>query len=162
MIVVSNSSPLIALARVNQLPLLQKLDTELCLPAAVWNEVVVQGVGQPGAVAVQGAAWIRQCAVKNAPLVISLRQDLGAGEAEAIALAQELPADLPVLDERHARETARLLSIPVTGVLGVLVEAKNRGLLPAVKPVAHDLRALAGFHLSPGLEAAVLKQAGES
>lgn len=160
--VVSNSSPLIGLARVNQLHLLQQLYSEIHLPAAVWNEVVVQGAGQPGATAVQSAAWIRQSAVKNAPLVLSLSQELGAGESEAIVLAQELPADLLILDERHAREKARRLGIRFTGVLGVLVEAKSRGLLPAVKPVMLDLRNLAGFHISPLLEADVLRQAGEN
>jgi predicted nucleic acid-binding protein len=54
-IVVSNSSPLIGLARVNQLHLLQQLYSELHLPAAVWNEVVIQGTNQPGATTVQNA-----------------------------------------------------------------------------------------------------------
>lgn len=160
--VVSNSSPLIGLARVNQLALLQHLYSELYLPAAVWNEVVIQGHGQVGAEAVQSATWIQQGAVKNAPLVLSLSQELGAGEAEAIVLAQELPADLLILDERHAREKARRLRIPVMGVMGVLLEAKGRGLLGAVKPIIHDLRDIAGFHSSPQLIAEVLRQAGET
>ncbi len=160
--VVSNSSPLIGLARVNQLLLLQQLYSELYLPAAVWNEVVLQGRGQPGAAAVQSATWIRQSTVKNAPLVLSLSQELGAGEAEAIVLAQELPADLLIVDELHAREKARRLGIRVTGVLGILVEAKSRGLLPAVNPIIQDLRSIAGFHSSPQLVKDVLRQAGES
>jgi len=160
--VVSNSSPLIGLARVNQLLLLQQLYSELYLPAAVWNEVVLQGRGQPGAAAVQSATWIRQSTVKNAPLVLSLSQELGAGEAEAIVLAQELPADLLIVDELHAREKARRLGIRVTGVLGILVEAKSRGLLPAVNPIIQDLRNIAGFHSSPQLVKDVLRQAGES
>jgi len=160
--VVSNSSPLIGLARVNQLLLLQQLYSELYLPAAVWNEVVLQGRGQPGAAAVQSATWIRQSTVKNAPLVLSLSQELGAGEAEAIVLAQELPADLLIVDELHAREKARRLGIRVTGVLGILVEAKSRGLLPAVNPIIQDLRNIAGFHGSPQLVKDVLRQAGES
>jgi hypothetical protein len=153
---------LIALARVSQLHLLPQLYSELYLPAAVWSEVVVQGTGQPGSTAVQGATWIRQSTVKNAPLVLSLSQELGAGEAEAIVLAQELPADLLILDERHAREKARRLGIRFTGVLGVLVEAKVRGLLALVKPVILDLRNFAGFHVSLSLQADVLRQAGES
>jgi predicted nucleic acid-binding protein len=160
--VVSNSSPLIALTRVNHLLLLQRLYSELYLPAAVWHEVVVQGRGQPGAAAVQGAPWIVRSAIRNAPLVLSLTQDLGAGEAEAIVLAQELPADLLIVDERHAREKARRLGIPVIGVLGVLLEAKARRLLPAVRPVVDDLKNIAGFHSAPQLMAEVLRQAGES
>ena len=160
--VVSNSSPLIALARVGQLKLLQPLYAELSVPPAVWTEVVVHGSGQPGAVLVQQAGWIRQVAVRNRPLVLSLTQDLGVGEAEAIVLAQELPADLLIVDERQARERARRLGIRFTGVLGVLVEAKSRGLLPAVKPILSDLQRVAGFHLSPGLLADVLRQCREA
>jgi uncharacterized protein len=143
------------------LSLLQQLFSELHVPWAVWNEVVVEGGSQPGAAAVQRAAWIRQSAVKNAPLLLSLSQELGAGEAEAIVLAQELPADLLILDERHAREKARRLGIKLTGVFGVLVEAKSRGLLTAVKPVIDDLQKIAGFHSSAALVANVLTQAGE-
>jgi predicted nucleic acid-binding protein len=160
--VVSNSSPLIGLARVGQLPLLQHLYAELYLPGAMWNEVVVQGSGQPCAATLESAAWIRRTLVKNGPLVLSLTQELGAGEAEAIVLAQELPADLLIVDEREAREKARRLGIRVTGALGVLVEAKAQGLLSAVKPVIEDLRNIAGFHASRELVAAVLHQAGEA
>lgn len=160
--VVSNSSPLIGLARINQLQVLQRLYSKLYLPTAVWNEVVVQGAGQPGAAAVQQADWIRQTSVRNIPLLVSLSQELGAGESEAIVLAQELPADLLIVDERHAREKARRLGIRVTGVLGVLMEAKSHGLLKAVKPVIDDLRKIAGFHVSPTLLAEALKQAQES
>jgi len=147
---------------VSNASLLPQLYGELYLPDAVWNEVVLQGRSQPGAAALQSAAWIRQCSVKNAPLVLSLTQELGAGEAEAIVLAQELPADLLLVDERHAREKARRLGVRVTGALGVLMEAKSRGLLSAVKPVIQDLRNIAGFHASQNLVAAVLRQAGES
>src|SRR5207249_747427 len=65
---------------------------------------------------------------------------VGAGEPEAIVLAQELPADLLIVDERQTREKARRLGIRVTGALGVLTEAKRQGLLPAAKPVIEDLR----------------------
>jgi hypothetical protein len=160
--VVSNSSPLIGLARINQVRLLPLLYSELHVPEAVWNEVVVQGASQAGAAEAMQAPWIQRVGVKNTPLVLSLTQELGAGEAEAIVLAQELPADLLILDERHAREKARRLGIKFTGVCGLLVEAKGRGLLPAIKPVLHDLRNIAGFHIGPALQAEVLRLAGES
>ena len=110
----------------------------------------------------QSADWIHQEAVQNAPLVLSLSQELGLGEAEAIVLAQEFPADLLIVDERHAREKARRLGVRVTGVLGILLEAKSCRLLSAVKRVMDDLRNIAGFHSSPQLTADVLRRAGEN
>lgn len=65
MIVVSDASPLIYLARIGELDLLQKLYGELHIPVAVWQEVVVAGAGQPGADAVRVADWVKVLAVDN-------------------------------------------------------------------------------------------------
>ncbi len=107
MSIVSNVSPLINLARINKLDLLPRLYDSVLIPQAVWDEVVVQGVGQPGAEEVNSASWIKRSTVVSAPLVQALRQDLDAGEAEAIALALETKAELLLMDERLGRETAR-------------------------------------------------------
>lgn len=88
-VIVSNASPLINLARIGHLTLLQAVYGELVIPQAVWEEVVVAGAGQPGAEEVRRADWIRVCPVTDHHLVNALRQDLDAGEAEAIALAAE-------------------------------------------------------------------------
>lgn len=160
--VVSNSSPLIGLARINQPRLLQELYAEICVPPAVWQEVVVQGADQPGASQIACANWIRQVPTQNAPLLRALSQDLGLGEAEAIVLAQELPADLLIVDERQARERARRLGLRFIGICGIIVEAKHRGLVESLKPLLHDLKDVAGFRISAALEAEVLRRAGES
>lgn len=94
MIVVSDASALINLARIGELGLLRQLYGEIVIPQAVWQEVVVEGAGQPGADAVGKASWIRAKEVTNEHLVRALRQDLDAGEAEAIALVLELKAHL--------------------------------------------------------------------
>ena len=83
--IVSDSSPLISLARIGKLDLLQRLYGELLIPQAVWNEVVVKGVGQPGAEEIKSAGWIKTVAVANDELVLALQRDLDSGEAEAIA-----------------------------------------------------------------------------
>jgi uncharacterized protein len=82
--VVSNASALINLSRIGKLGLLHDLYGELVIPEAVWREVVTNGVGQPGADEVEGAAWIQKHAVANSQLVHALEQDLDAEEAEAI------------------------------------------------------------------------------
>lgn len=94
MSIISNASPLINLARIRQFHLLRQLYSEIIIPAGVWREIVVEGSGQPGAEEVKAADWIKTETVQNEKLVHALRQELDAGEAEAIALAVEKRAEL--------------------------------------------------------------------
>lgn len=103
MSIVSNASPLINLARIGKLNLLRQLYGGLTIPNAVWQEVVFEGAGQPGADEVEAATWIKSQAVTNRELVRALQQELDAGEAEAIALALEIGAELLLMDERLGR-----------------------------------------------------------
>jgi len=161
MSVVSNASPLINLARIGKLGLLRQLYGELVIPEAVRHEVIVEGVGQPGAREVEVAAWFETRAVTNRHLVRALQQELDAGEAEAIALALEMGAELLLMDERVGRESARHLGVRYTGLIGVLVEAKHKGLISAVKPHLDTLRDAAGFRVSNALYMRVLQDEGK-
>ena len=109
MIVVSNSSPLIALARIGHLNLLASLHNRILIPAEVHHEVTVAGQGLPGAEEVRNANWIEMVPQKSAadPSLVQACQDLGAGERGAILLAKSLRADLVLLDEWRARRIAR-------------------------------------------------------
>lgn len=162
MSVVCNASPLIHLARVGHLDLIRQLYGELTLPEAVWHEVVVEGTGQLGADKVRAAPWIRTQAVTNRLLVRVLQQELDAGEAEAIALALEIGAELLLMDERLGRETARHLGLRYTGLIGVLVEAKHKKLITAVKPYLDMLRDASGFRVSNALYTRVLQDEREA
>ena len=115
MSIVSIASPLINLARIGKLDLLRQLYGELVIPEAVWHEVVVKGVGQPGVDEIKAASWIKTQQVANRQLVQALRQELDAGEAEAIALTIETKAELLLMDERLGRETARHLGCAIQG-----------------------------------------------
>ena len=161
MSVVSNASPLINLARIGELKLLRQLYGELLIPEAVWQEVVIEGMGQPGADEVKAAIWIKTQTVTNTTLVSALRQELDAGEAEAIALTLETEAEMLLMDERVGREVARHLGLCCTGLIGVLVEAKHKEMLRAIKPHLDALRTMAGFHIRDALYARVLQDAGE-
>jgi len=86
---------------------------------------------------------------------------LDRGEAESIALAAELRADLVLLDERRARRIASRLGLRYVGLVGILIEAKRRSKLPAVKPVLDALITQAGFWVSTDLYARVVEAAGE-
>ena len=131
------------------------------IPDAVWHEVVVEGADQPGAEAVSSSSWIVRRTVTNRPLVHALRQELDAGEAEAIALAVEIDDALLLMDERLGRDTVRHFGIRYTGVVGVLIEAKHKGLVQALQPLLDALRNLVGFRVSEALYRRVLQDEGE-
>ena len=81
-----------------------------------------------------------------------LATTLDPGEAEAIALALEMSADLILMDERDGRSAAERAGLPVTGVLGVLLRAKNEGQIQLIKPEVDALRTRARFFLSARLQ----------
>lgn len=144
MIVVSNTSPLINLAAVGQLDLLRQLYGQIVVPQAVYDEIVVRGAGLPGAAEVQSGGWIMCRSATEQNVVTALLSELDHGEAETIALAAEVHADLVLLDERMARRVAVRFGLKFVGLLGVLMEAKAKGLIPAVRPVVDLLRSQAG------------------
>ncbi len=104
---------------------------------------------------------MERAAVANRLLVHSLRQDLDAGEAEAIALAIEIEADWLLMDERLGRETAHHFGLRYVGLVGILSAAKQRGDLKALRPHLDRLRDVAGFRVSSALYEQVLRDAGE-
>ena len=159
--VVSNSGLLIALAAIGKLNLLKDLFGQVCIPAAVYDEVVVHGAGQPGAAETAGAAWITTLPVTGRLPVNLLRDELDAGESETIVLAQELRAAYVLMDDAVARRKAQLIGLPVTGTLGVLLMAKALNLIPAVKPALDDLRRT-DFRMSPSVYWEVLGKASEA
>ena len=117
--VVSNSSPIIHLARINRLYLLQRLFKEIIISKAVYREVVVEGRGKPGSKEVEKAKWIKVKDIRDTKMKQVLTLLLDEGEAEAIILALEINADLILLDEREARIIAKKLHLNVTGTLGM-------------------------------------------
>lgn len=161
MTIVSNASPLIGIARIDKLDLLRELYGELVIPEAVWHEVVVRGAGQPGAEQIKASGWINQAHVENRTLVQVLSQDLDVGEAESIALALEVQAEILLMDERLGRETADHLGLRYIGVIGILVQAKHKGLIDRIEPSLKALRDLAGFRVSDELYMRVLQDEGE-
>lgn len=161
MIVVCDASPIIGLSAVGKLSLLHQLYRNIVVPESVAREVAADGSGLPGTDALQGSDWITVQPVGDSVLLRALDAELDRGEAEAIALAVELRADLLLIDERRARKVALRFDLSVVGVLGVLVEAKRKKLLPTVRPVLDDLLTHAGFRIGSDLYASVLRAAGE-
>ena len=99
--------------------------------------------------------------VHDLTAVNSLKKVLDDGESEAIILAKELQADYLLIDEHEGREVAVSEGLKTIGVLGVLIQAKDDGLIPLVKPVMDDLQTTAKFRISKKLYEYVLAEVGE-
>lgn len=158
MIVVADASPLILLAAVNQLDLLPQLYGQVAVPQTVFDEVVGQGSGRPGAAELQSAPWV----VIHPDPAVPASSTLDSGEAKAIALALRLHADLLVIDERQGRVEAVRSGIEIIGVLGVLMVARDKGLISSLRPVLDQLRQDAGYWISTALYRSALRHADES
>lgn len=161
MIVVSNTSPLTSLAAIGHFELLRALYGEIHIANGVWEELNKGGRRHPGSHEVEIASWVQSHEVTDQPLVVALRRDLDRGEAETLALAIELKAEIVLLDEQEARHTATRLGLRALGVLGVLLQAKRLGIIEEVRSRLDALRHQAGFFLGERLYQQVLEQAGE-
>lgn len=161
MIAVSDTSILINFAWLGELEMLRVLYEELLIPTAVWVEAVEKGKDKPGSTEISNATWIKRHSVKNIDLVQALRQDLDAGESEAIALALETQADLLLMDERLGRSTAQYFGLRYIGSIGILVAVKKHKLITEIRPRLDRLRKDTGFYLSDALYYRVLEDANE-
>lgn len=160
---VSNTSPISNLAFIGRLALLKAQFSEIWIPAAVLSELQAHPDARALA-AIQEAlreGWIRSTTPGSSHLLSILLPYLHRGEAEAIALAVDLKADIVVIDEQEGRQYAVQAGLSVTGVLGVLLRAKKNGLIAALKPEIQALKAKARFFVAPTLELKVLAAAGE-
>jgi predicted nucleic acid-binding protein len=128
---VVNASPLIYLSVLDRFLLLKDCFAQVHVPVAVYNEVVIQGAGLPGAEETRKAiedSWLNQVSIQNRLAVDALCEELDLGEAEAIVLARELGLDLVLLDDRAARIKAQFLGLTPSGTIGVLLMARQIGV----------------------------------
>lgn len=163
--VISDTSTLIHLAAIGRLGLLKTFFEQVVVPSAVWREVVEQGHGRAGALEVERArqaGWIQLAEVADLTLLRLLKRDLDDGEAEVIALAIEQEAELLLVDEADARSIADLYNLTKTGVIGILIRAKQEGQIDMLRPELDRLMHQAGFWLDEGLYRQALLAVGET
>ena len=146
-IVIADSSCLIALSKIGELGLLERLFSHIFIPQAVYQEVVIRGEGRPGSKEVLSANWIKVHNISDRLAVDALRLQLGIGESEAIVLAVEVKADFIILDDWRARQAAIELKLPVVGTVAILTKATEKGYLSDLAKTLESLK-LAGFHFS--------------
>lgn len=161
MIVVSNTSPIINMAAIGQLELLRKLYKRLVIPQAVYHEITVKGLWQVGAEEIEKLKWIEVEEISDKNLTEALKLELDEGEAEAIALAMGIKADLLLIDERRGRKIADHFGLKYVGLLGAIIEAKHKNLIPNVRSLLDGLISKAGFWIDQELYNRVLQAAGE-
>ncbi len=158
--VVSNSSPLIHLAKIGKIELLKDYFSIVSIPEAVYKECIVDGKNHLEVALLKKAGWLKISQVKDQRLVKLLQSNLDNGESEAITLSLEIDADLIVLDDSDAREKARLYGLKITGSIGILLKAKMDGKIHSLKEHLYKLRET-GFRIGKELEIEFLKEAGE-
>jgi predicted nucleic acid-binding protein len=138
---------------------LQKLYQRITVPQAVADELKAGGDQGEDVPNIREYEWLKVRSVR-VPEVITLITDLGAGEAQVLALAIEEPGSLVILDDSLARQIARLRSLRITGTAGVLLKAKHEGHILAVAPLLDRLMQL-DFRLSDAVKAKILRLARE-
>ena len=119
---VTNSTCLIGLERIGRLDLLPQVFTSVFAPPIVAAEIRTS------------LSWLKVKSVGNATAVATLKTQMDAGEAEAIALAMKLGDVLLILDDKKARRVAQQLDLKVIGTVGMLLRAKRQGVISEIKP----------------------------
>ncbi|NES24640.1 MAG: DUF3368 domain-containing protein [Symploca sp. SIO3E6] len=158
--IVSNATPLIAFAKIGQLPLMQKIVGNLLIPEAVAQEVSAYSSTAPGAIILADESWIQVESLQSQTQMQLLLPTLDRGEAAVIALALEQKASLVLIDELTGRKVAQSLQLNVTGSVGLLIKAKQIGEIDAVNPFLHAMHK-EGIYFSQRFIDAVLKHVGE-
>jgi len=158
--VIVNTSPLQYLHQLRLLHVLPELLGRVIVPEQVAEELAV---GRESGVDVPDPRSLDWVAVRRPrePGMLRLMYDLDYGEAAVLMVALEVSDPLVVIDDRLGRMIAESLHIPLRGTLGVLLDAKKRGLVDAVAPLVIQLERL-GFRLSRSTAETVLRMAGEA
>lgn len=154
-----NTSPLIFLTKGGVLELLQIVNQEIVVPAAVATEIQQYGETDVTAIAVAQTDWLVVLETPPVPTVIQ-NWDLGAGESAVLTWGYVNPGTEVILDDLAARRCAAALGIPVRGTLGLVLSAKEQGRIAAARPVLEQLR-LSGMYLSDRVMNQALALVGE-
>lgn len=133
MIIVSDATPIISLLKIEQLDLLEKLFKRVKIPVAVYQELTTNQKFKQEAELIKGKAFIDIVEVEDTKSVSILQRATGLdkGESEAIVLAEEIKANLLLMDERKGRLVAKQMGNQITGTLGVIINAYEENLITA-------------------------------
>ena len=157
MILIADCSALIALSACNGLQLQDALFDTVLVPETVFREATESEKPE----AMQLAAYLQDKVREvDASAYVYLDAYADAGETHAMLLYKQLGADRLLIDDKRGRRVAKINNIGVIGSIGVLLSAKNSGLIPAVRPLLEQIGKSRVF-VSAALVAAALEIAGE-
>lgn len=158
-LVVSDTSPLLNLALIERLDLLESQFSEVTVPQQVWDELTDGEDGLEALRELRDDGLLHLVEVERSDLFVEFFHNLDLGETAAICYAVEQNADLVLLDERDGRRVARRHDLNVTGVIGILL----RGAKTGVVNLEHELEVLreAGFWISDDLYEQILSKADQ-
>jgi predicted nucleic acid-binding protein len=157
MLIVADTSALIALAACDSLALLDRLFTDVRVPGAVFRECTVSDKPEAGRLETYLRGRVVEVDLQEFVIAVS---GLGQGELEAMVLYKRLRAERLLVDDYRARKVAHLNGIEVVGSLGVLLRAKESGLIAKLRPLIVKIQA-ADVRYGDQLVAEVLRLAGE-
>ena len=160
MIIVTNSTPIIAFSRINQMELLRTIVGKLLIPTEVANELSEYGKGKKKSLDLSKYQWITIQDIQDKSKMRLLLPSLDRGEAEVIELAIEVKADLILIDELTGRKVAESFDLNVIGSAGILIKAKDSGKIQAVKPYLDEMIDK-GIRYSERFYKSLLHQIGE-
>ena len=155
MILIADSSALIALSVVDKLDILEPLFGEVYVPRAVYDEVSQQSKDES-----KKLALYCKDKVLDISSEVNLNITLGSGESEAIILYKEKSADFLLCDDKKAKKFAMSFGLNVIGSLGILLKAKEKHLISEIYPLIDKLR-VSQIYIDDKTFALVLKMAGE-
>jgi hypothetical protein len=160
-LVVSDTSPLLNLALIDRLDLVREQFSTVTVPERVWDELLDGEDGVDALRSIHDAGVLDIVTVNDSSLFVEFRRDLDVGEAAALAYALEADADLVLLDEREARQTARRHDLSMTGAIGILLRASRTGDVDL--QTEFDALRSAGFWIADDLyEEALSRGPGDS
>ncbi len=159
-IIVSDTSCTGYLIKINLLNLLQTIYGEIIVPQAVHDEILDLEVKGHSIIEFKSAEWIKVYPAIDLKNVKEYQHILDRGELEAISIAIDLDADLLIIDEKLGRTIAASIGFDVTGLVGILITAKNKCLIPSIKK-ALDKVILLGGRISKHLYNIALKSCNE-
>jgi len=157
--IVVNTSPWISLSICGQINLLESMYKDIYMPEHVGDEIIAGGIDSVGVKELKTSSWLKIEKVRDKEKV-ELLYELDKGEAEVIILAKEQNIRNVLIDEKIARQQAKVLGLEVIGTLGLLLKAKNKGLISSIRPSINKILDN-GIWIHDEIVKGILNEAGE-
>lgn len=135
-IIISNATPIISLCSVGFEYIMEELFHRILISQAV--DMELRALDKPGS-CFSDLEWVEVVPVKNKEIILFLEKDIDKGEAETIALAKQMNADVVIIDENAGYQIAKHLDLPVVRTLSILKVAKDKKIITEIRPIVEQM-----------------------